>query len=90
MAQILLKDLLVRSLSGEKIDQVCAAKILVFYSSVELFLSKSFGLLFPVYHLALCLSLRKSSCMPLNGASENGKRVNTFSQHLSEEILLSY
>lgn len=40
MAQTLLKDLLVRSLSGEKMNQAGAAKVLVFYLSVELFLSK--------------------------------------------------
>lgn len=40
MAQTLLKDFLVRSLSGEKMSQAHAAKVLVFYLSAELFLSK--------------------------------------------------
>lgn len=33
----------------KKINQACAAKVLVFYSSVELFLSKWFGLLLTIY-----------------------------------------
>lgn len=93
MYSIWLKPLLVRSLSGEKINQAGAAKVLVLYLSVELFPFRV--ICFALHHLSLgysasCPSLRKSSCMPLNGATENGERVNTFSQYLSEELLLSH